>query len=67
MWITTKKPMFNDFFQLTSVQVTPDRYESQVKSHISHRGVRFKDGNHSQLHEHEEHWMIPANKHWNAV
>lgn len=59
--------MFNEFFRLTSVQVIPDRYESQVKRHVSHRGVRFKDGNHSQLHEHEEHRMIPANKHLKVV
>lgn len=44
------------------MQVTPDGYESQVKSHVPHRGVRLKDGNHSQLHEHEEHRMIPESK-----
>lgn len=63
---TTHATSLMNFFQLTSVQVTPDRYESQVKSHVSHRGVRFKDGNHSQLHEHEKHWMIPV-KHLNGV
>lgn len=38
--------------------MTPDRKEGQVESNVSHRGVRLKDGDHSQLHEDQKHWML---------
>lgn len=48
------------FCKLTSVQVTPDGKEGHVESDVSHSGVRFKDGDHSQLHEDQKHRMLPA-------
>lgn len=41
-----------------SVQVTPHRQEGHVESDVSHSGVGLKDGDHSQLHEDEKHWML---------
>lgn len=49
-------------YLLTSVQVTPHRQEGHVESDVSHSGVGLKDGDHSQLHEDEKHWMLPVTK-----
>lgn len=41
-----------------SVQVTPHRQEGHVERNVSHRGVGLKDGDHSKLHEDQEHRML---------
>lgn len=44
------------------MQVTPDGKEGHVESDVAHGGVRLKDGDHSQLHEDQEHGMLPATR-----
>ncbi len=45
---------------LTSVKVTPGWQKCHVEGDISHSRVRLKDGDDGNLHEDEEHWMLPV-------